>query len=94
MGIHALCLQEYERFNSARSTLARHTDRAVEWFADDTGDILGAIVYHPGDLAWSWVVVARDHDDGTFRALDRDAARRALDDARRQLVEKMAMALR
>ena len=59
-----------------------------------TGDILGAIVYHPGDLAWSWVVVARDHDDGTFRALDRDAARHVLDDARRRLVEKMAMALR
>jgi hypothetical protein len=35
MAIRALSIREFDRFNSARATVARHTDRAVEWFADD-----------------------------------------------------------
>ena len=92
MAIRALSLQECDRFNSARATLAGHTDRAVEWFADDAGAILGAIAYDQFDLEWSLVVVGQDNH-GTFRALDRAAGLRVLDDARLLLIEKMATAL-
>jgi hypothetical protein len=90
MAIRALSAQEFTRFNSARATVARHTDKAVEWFADDAGTVFGAITYQQLDLAWSLVVLRRDHH-GNFRALDRDAGLRDLDDARRVLVEKMAL---
>jgi hypothetical protein len=92
MAIRALSLQECDRFNSARAAVARHTDKAVEWFADDANVVLGAIAYHHFDLEWSFVVVGRD-DHGQYRALDRDAGLRDLDHARRCLVEKMAIAL-
>ena len=92
MAIRALSLQECDRFNSARATVARHTDKAVEWFADDANAVLGAIAYHHFDLEWSFVVVGRDNH-GQYRALDRDAGLRDLDYARRRLVEKMALAL-
>jgi hypothetical protein len=59
MTIRGLSLQECGRFNSARATVARYTNRAVEWFADDTGAVPGAIAYHHGDLDWSLVVVAQ-----------------------------------
>ena len=68
------------------------TDHAVEWFAEDTGAVLGAIAYHPSDLAWSLVVMERLHDD-QFHVCDRAAGLPALDDARRLLSEKMASAL-
>lgn len=89
MAIRALSRQEFDRFRSARATLALLTDRAVEWFADDTGVVLGAIAYDKSDLQWSFVVLGRDHD-GEFRALDHDAGLRVLDDARRLLLERMA----
>jgi hypothetical protein len=69
-----------------------HTDRAIEWFADDTGVILGAIAYDQCDLKWSFVVLGQDNH-GTFRALHREAGLRVLDDARLLLIEKMAIAL-
>jgi hypothetical protein len=84
-------MYEFERLNIARATVARHTDKAVEWFADDADAVLGAIAYHHVDLAWSLLVLGRDNH-GRFLPLDRDAGLRDLDDARRLLVEKMAMA--
>ena len=92
MAIRALSIREFDRFNATRATVARHADKAVEWFADDTDAVLGAIAYHQSDLDWSFVVLGRDHL-GTFRALDRAAGLQVLDDARRLVVEKMAMAL-
>jgi hypothetical protein len=89
MAIRALCLQDCDRLNAARAAVALHTDTAVEWFTDDTGDVLGAIAYHAGDLEWSWVVLRRD-GRGPFRALARDTGLSALDDARSRLVHTMA----
>jgi hypothetical protein len=90
MAIRALSLQESDRFNSTRATVARHTDKAVEWF-DDADAVLGALAFDECDLAWSLVVLGRDQR-GQFRALDRDGGLHVLDDARRVLVEKMALA--
>jgi hypothetical protein len=91
MAIRALSLREFDRFNAARARVARHTDQAVEWFADDTGSVLGALAYHHLALDWS-LVVLKQNDDGTFRAIERAAGLRVLDDARRLLVDKMAAA--
>jgi hypothetical protein len=93
MAIRAVCLQECDRFNATRAAVARHTDTAVEWFTDDTGDVLGAISYHAGDLDWSWVVLGRD-GRGPFRALARHTGLSALDDARSRLVHTMAAVLK
>jgi hypothetical protein len=93
MAIRALSPRDFDRFNSTRATLARFTDKAVEWFTDDAGAVLGAIAYHHDDLEWSSVVLGPDNHGG-FRALNRDAGLRVLDDARRLVVEKMAIASR
>src|SRR5205085_4399595 len=91
MAIRALSLREFDRFNAARPRAARHTDRSVEWFANDTGTVLGAIAYHHVDLDWSLVVLRRNSDD-TFRSIDRAAGLCVLDEARRLLIEKMETA--
>jgi hypothetical protein len=92
MAIRALSPREFDRFNSARATVARYTDKAVEWFADDEGAVLGAIVYHQSNLEWSLVVLGRDRC-GRFYALDRHSGLPVLDEARQLVVEKMAVAL-
>jgi hypothetical protein len=91
MSIRALSIREPDRFNEARTTVARHIDHAVEWFADDGGAVLGAIAYHHFTLEWSLVVLQRDRG-GEFRACGCDAGLRVLADVRRILVERMALA--
>jgi hypothetical protein len=91
VAIRALTIQEFDRYRSARATLARVTDQAVEWFADDAGVVLGAIAYHRFQLDWSFIVLGRDHGGG-FRAIARETGLRDLGEARRLLVEKMATA--
>jgi hypothetical protein len=92
MVIRALSLRETDRFNAARASVARHTAHAVEWFADDAGEVLGAITYDHRELEWAVMVLGRDVS-GAFQPLDGDSGLRVLDAARRLLVEKMAMAL-
>jgi hypothetical protein len=91
MAIRALTIQEFDRFRSARSVLARLTSHAVEWFADDAGLVLGAIAYHQVLLDWSLIVLARD-SSGDFRPVACETGLRDLGEARRLLVEEMAMA--
>jgi hypothetical protein len=92
MAIRALSLQEFNRFRAARSILALLTDKAVEWFADDTGRVLGAIACHRFHSAWSFIVLGRD-TAGSFRGIASDTGLRGVDEARRRLMENMALAL-
>ena len=91
MAIRALSLREFKQFNATRARVARHTDQAVEWFANDNETVLGALAYHHLSLDWSLVVLRRNSDD-TFRASDRAAGLSVLDDARRLLLDKMEVA--
>jgi hypothetical protein len=92
MAIRTLSLQEFDRFRSARTILARRlTDKAVEWFVDETGGVLGAIAYDEHALDWSFVILGRDLQ-GKFCAFDRDIGTDGLENTRRLLVEKMAVA--
>src|SRR5712672_1216993 len=93
MAIRTPSLQAFDQFRSARTTMARRlTAQAVEWFADDTGAVLGAIAYDAQDLGWSFVILGRDHH-GQFHALDRDIGLDDLASARWLLVKKMARTL-
>jgi hypothetical protein len=93
VAIRTLSLQEFDKFRSARTAMARRlTAQAVEWFVDDAATVLGAIAYDARDLDWSFVILGRD-THGQFRALDRDIGLYDLDKARRLLVEKMALAM-
>jgi hypothetical protein len=93
MAIRTLSTREWDRFRPARTTMAqRLTDHAVEWFADDTGAVLGAIAYETPDLAWSVVILGRD-TLGQFCAFDRDISIGRLVDARRLLVDRMTVAV-
>jgi hypothetical protein len=91
MAIRSLSRQEFDRFRSALTKAALLTHHAVEWFADDSGRVLGAISYHRFRSAWSFVVLGRD--TGSFRAITSATGLRDIDEARRRLLENMALAL-
>jgi hypothetical protein len=92
MPIRALFRQEFDRVASSQGTLADLTSKAVEWFADDSGTVLGAIAHHQSDLNWSLVVLGLD-DQGRFRALYLDFGFWNCDEARQLLFAKMQTAV-
>ena len=92
MAIRALSRQEFDRFSSAQATLADFTSKAVEWFVDDCGLVLGAVVHHESDLKWSFVVLERDAHS-QFQPPCLQFGVWNVDEARRLLLAKMQTAL-
>jgi hypothetical protein len=92
MAIRALSRQEFDRFGSPNWTLARLTDHAIAWFADDAAPIVGAIAPHGSDRDWSFVILKRDRY-GKVRALDLTFGIRDPEAARHRLFERMTTAL-
>jgi hypothetical protein len=92
MAIRALSRQEFDQFGSPSRTLARFTDHAIAWFADDAAPIVGAIAPHGSDLDWSFVILKRDRY-GKVRAVDLIVGIRDPEAARHRLFERMTTAL-
>jgi hypothetical protein len=92
MGIRALSKQEFDRFGSPSWALARLTQHAIEWFADDAAPIVGAIASHGSGLDWSFVILKHDRY-GKVRAVDLDFGIRGPEAARQRLFDRMATAL-
>jgi hypothetical protein len=92
MAVRALSRQEFNRFSSAQATLADFTSKAVEWFADDTGLVVGAVAHHESDLNWSFIVLSRDADR-QFRPCYLQFGAWNVDEARRLLLASMRTAL-
>jgi hypothetical protein len=65
-------------------------DEPGEWFADDAGGILGAIVYHSFSLDWS-LIVLRINREGKCSSIDRNECFVTPGEARRLLLEQMAI---
>jgi hypothetical protein len=92
MAIRALSSQEFDRFRSAQATLTHFTDKAVEWFTDDSSLVFGAVAHHESDLNWSFVVLDRG-TDGQFRPRCLQFGVWNVNEARRLLLAKMAIVL-
>jgi hypothetical protein len=88
MAIRAVFRPEFDRILPTQSMLNDFSSKAVEWFADDAGNVLGVIAHHKPTPNWSIVVLGRGHQ-AHFRALHLDFGFRNCDDARRLLFEKM-----
>jgi hypothetical protein len=92
MAIRAVTRQEFDRFGATRLTLNGRTRTVVEWFADDTGVLLGSVACHESDHDWSFMVLKRDIY-GKFHVVHLETHCRDVDDARRLLFERMAIVL-
>jgi len=92
MSIRALFRQDFDRFASTQPTLAAFRVDAVEWFADDTGSVLGAVTHREADRPWSFVVWARDIH-GQFAPLNLQFGAWNADEARRLVIARMRTAL-
>jgi len=91
MTIRALSQQEFDRFASARSTLADLTNKSVEWLWT-TRASSWAIARHDSDANWSLVVLVRD-DDAEFHLRGLDFGLSNVDHARTLLFASMEAAL-
>jgi hypothetical protein len=92
MTIRALSRQEFDRFAVAQATLSDFTVKAVEWFVDDTGYVLGAVAHHESALNWSYLVLTRDAN-AQFRPRYLQFGAWNVDETRRLLLARMELAL-
>jgi hypothetical protein len=92
MTIRALSRQEFDRFAATQPTVSDFTADAVEWFADDTGLVLGAVTYRKADHPWSFVVLARD-THGQFAPLNLQFGAWNAAEARRLVIARMETAV-
>ena len=92
MAIRALHRQEFDRFAFAQAALCEFTGQAVEWFADDSGLVLGSLAHHESDPNWSYVVLSRD-TSGQFRSRYVQFGARNANEARGVLLATMETAL-
>jgi hypothetical protein len=88
--ICSLSKQEFDQLLTTPATSRSVLRKAVEWFADDTGLVVGAIALHDSNL-WSFVVLR--HVRGAFRAMGLDYGFNGPDHARRLLRARMERTL-
>jgi hypothetical protein len=83
---------EFDGYGPARAPESEEIFDETEWFADDSGIVIGLIALDKSDNDWFIGVLGRDAR-GTFRAIDVESCIASIDDARVQLIEKMETAL-
>ena len=55
-----------------------------EWFSDETGNLLGAIVFDPHEECWAWVMLGQD-EQRQFRLIHMEGNLPSWDEARAKL---------
>ncbi len=88
MAIRALTRDEFEQFGATRVTLNGRARKAVEWFADDAGALLGSIACQSSDLNSSFMILKRAIY-GRFNMIHLETGCRDADHARRLLFARM-----
>ena len=91
MTIYAITRAAFDKFKPARPTAAETLFEEVEWFADNSGIVIGVITLDHSDRDYGIVVLGRD-ERGNFRAFAEYRVDQ-LDDARDVLKSKMEKAL-
>ena len=92
MGIRPVSRIEFDGYGPARAPESETVFDETEWFADDTGVVIGLIALYKSDRDWFIGVLGRD-EQGVFRAIDVESCIENIDDARVQLIKKMEQTL-
>jgi hypothetical protein len=88
MGIRPVSRIEFDEYGPARAPESEMIFDETEWFADDTGVVIGLIALDKRDQDWFIGVLGPD-ERGVFRAIDVESCIENIDDARAQLIKKM-----
>ena len=89
MGIRSLTEQEFQAFPQEPALPVK--DQLIderEWFADEAGNVIGALFVDKIDHDWAYVVLGK-HDDGLYRGVDVQHSLATEADARSALLEKI-----
>lgn len=82
---------EFEKLCPHRPSLEKFTGELVEWFADESNSILGAIDHERRGDTWSYAVL-RMSDQGVLRVLEMNKTMKSRSAAERELFRKMEAA--
>jgi len=91
MSATSISRAEFVRRLSLDNDLERFIGKEVEWFADDTGNVIGTIAL--GSTGWSYVILRRDKL-GNFRVCNVRGNLYGLDAARMDIFSEMGAEVR
>jgi hypothetical protein len=71
MAIRPINQKEFERLQPTRKPMDRLVLEQLEWFANETGTLLGTVFFDPAENCWGWAMLDRD-EQGEFRTVRMD----------------------
>ena len=90
MAIGPISKSQFETLQPENQPLAKLRLDQHEWFADERGNILGAVVFDPAEEEWGWAALARDPAvPGGFRVVRLQGRLATQDEGRQRLREMM-----
>lgn len=88
MAIGPITKKQFESLQPGYKPMSRLVVEEREWFADQSGSVIGTVTFDPAEKDWGWVILARE-DQGEFRVVQMGARLAKHDEARKQLRETM-----
>ena len=89
MAIQHISRSQFDSYKPARSAMAQVMAEETDWYADDAGNIIGAVIRDRTDNDWGYVILGRDERDH-FRCFDVQSSIDTERAARTQLLGAMA----
>ena len=87
MQLKPITKEQFDALQVEAKPMCRLRVEEREWFSDETGSLLGAIVFDPIEQCWAWVMLAMD-EQRQFRLLHMDGNLPSWDEARARIREE------
>ena len=89
MAIRPITQKEFDRLQPNRKPMDRLVVEQQEWFANETGSLLGTVYFDAADNCWGCAMLGRD-EQGEFRTMQMDGRLPSAKDASATLRTQMA----
>ena len=88
MGINRISKVDFDKYGPSRGPNTSMTSDEQDWYATDTGNVIGLIARDKVDNDWLWVGFGKDQN-GKFRAIKVEISIDNQQDATSQLIDYM-----
>lgn len=89
MAVKPISQTKFDSYHPARTPIAEVVCEETDWYADDAGNVIGAVVRDRTDNDWGYVILGRD-EHGHFRCFDQKASIQEKRTARTELIAAMS----
>jgi hypothetical protein len=88
MAVESITKVRFEELTPDRNSFAFIAAQEKNWFAHDTGDLMGTLSWDRADKQWNFAVLGRDQN-GTFRWVEGGKSITTQEEAEERLAQSM-----